>query len=73
MIEDHHQSLAKHRFMLTNHYRLVDRTGYNQWYVPSHEPFPLQPRTSSLELVRKMYLSHPFRELKQLWRGKRRR
>lgn len=72
LIEDHLETLDKHRLLVANHYRLVDRTGYNHWYVPLNHPFPLRPRTGRLELFRKMYLSHPFRKLRALLKPKNR-
>jgi FkbM family methyltransferase len=73
LIEDHLHTLEKHRFLKAHGYRLVDRIGYNQWYIPENRSFPLRPRTGHLELFRKLYLSHPFRILKLWLKGRSRR
>jgi FkbM family methyltransferase len=59
LIEDHLARLAVHRHLARAGYRLIRRTGYNSWYVPEAEA----PRLGRghLELLRKLYLSLPFR------------
>ena len=59
LIEDHLARLAVHRHLSRAAYRLIRRTGYNSWYVPEAEA----PRLGrgQLELVRKLYVSLPFR------------
>jgi FkbM family methyltransferase len=73
LMEDHLLGLDKHRFLTRHGYRLVDRTGYNQWYVPQESYFPLRPQTGRLELFRKMHLGLPFRKLKFLLKALKRR
>jgi FkbM family methyltransferase len=72
LIEDHLLKLDKHRFLVRHGYRLVDRIGYNQWYVPLASRYPLRPRTGPFELFRKMYLSLPLRKLKFLLKARNR-
>lgn len=69
LVEDHLFDLRLHRFLKTKGYRLVLRTGSNNWYVPQGTEFPARNWRMRLELIRKLYLSMPFRKLRQL--GKR--
>ena len=59
LIEDHLASLSPHRHLTHARYRLIRRTGFNSWYVPE-EAAPRLGR-GHLELARKLYLSLPFR------------
>ena len=70
LVEDHLQNLAVHRHLVQNGYRLVKRTGLNNWYVPHNQPFQMSSWNERLELFRKMFLSLPFRKFKQ-WRRSR--
>lgn len=36
IIEDHGENLSKYRYLTANGYRLVKRTGCNDWYVPGN-------------------------------------
>ncbi|MCL5966775.1 MAG: FkbM family methyltransferase [Deltaproteobacteria bacterium] len=60
LIEDTVTGLDKHAHLLSAGYRLVRRTGSNNWYVPRNSP-----RDASIldriRLFRKMYLGTPFR------------
>jgi len=67
IIEDRLDSLSRHRFMTTKHYKLVRRNGSNNWYVPVAAPFEVSSQTK-LRLMRKLYLSMPFRRLRDLSR-----
>jgi FkbM family methyltransferase len=63
LVEDAVFGLKLHRHMESSRYRLVRRTGFNNWYVPEDSPF----RPSLYEkfrLFRKMYLGTPVRVLK---------
>jgi FkbM family methyltransferase len=64
LVEDHVLDLRVHRHLLRNAYRLVDRTGLNNWYVPRDSAHPVS-LAKRLKLFRKMYLGTPFRILKQ--------
>lgn len=71
LIEDHFYDLRKHKLMLENLYKLVNRTGCNNWYIPKENEFQCQDQTSSFEFFRKMYLSMPFRKLRMLLKGQK--
>jgi FkbM family methyltransferase len=63
LIEDHVEDLRLHSYLLALDYRLVRRTGSNNWYVPNEVSFPLS-LGERLRLFRKMYLATPLRKLK---------
>jgi FkbM family methyltransferase len=69
LVEDHLQQLGVHRHFVRHGYRVVKRTGVNNWYVPKQQPFHLTSWTERLKLFRKMFLGLPFRK----FRGSRRR
>lgn len=60
VIEDRLDDLSRHRFLLRAGYKLVKRNGSNNWYVPSGEVFPVSAGMR-LRMLRKVYLSLPFR------------
>jgi len=66
-IEDHCENLRTHRYVSSQGYRLVRRIGDNHWYVPKDSEVPVS-LARRVELVRKLYLSSPFRKLRQLLR-----
>jgi len=62
LLEDHLGDLAAHRYLTAADYRIIRRTGLNSWYVPRAAA---QPHDGGrCQLVRKLYLSHPFRLLR---------
>jgi FkbM family methyltransferase len=65
LVEDHVYSLALHRQLNAMGYKLIRRTGVNNWYVPKVMPFALTAAERWL-LFRKMYLGTPLRVFK-LW------
>ncbi|MCF7734117.1 MAG: FkbM family methyltransferase [Akkermansiaceae bacterium] len=67
IIEDRLGDLLRHRFLGKNGYKLVRRNGSNDWYVPMAEPFAV-PLAMRIELLRKVYLSMPFRWFRGLSR-----
>ena len=69
LVEDHLQNLSVHRHLVRHGYKLVKRTGLNNWYVPKHQPFHMATWKERLKLFRKMFLSLPFRKLKRWLRG----
>ncbi len=71
LIEDKLQTLSKHRHLSAAGYRLVRRTGLNNWYVPQRNPGPATSMAERLRLFRKVYLGLPFRWLHR-WRRQRR-
>jgi FkbM family methyltransferase len=64
LVEDYMYNLKLHWFLKSKRYRLVYRTGSNNWYVPRGTPFPQLTLKVRLELFRKFYLSMPFRKLR---------
>ena len=60
LLEDRMDNLAKHRFLLGKGYKIVNRRGSNNWYVPVETPYVVSLVTS-LKLLRKLYLAMPFR------------
>lgn len=64
LIEDHLYDLRLHRFLKAKNYKLVYRLGSNNWYVPNGTEFPMLTWRMRLELLRKLYLSMPFRKLR---------
>jgi FkbM family methyltransferase len=70
LIEDHCEELVKHRYMQSKGYRLVRRSDVNSWYVPDDTPFPIS-LFGRWQLLRKYYLSRPFRRLQRFRRRNR--
>ena len=75
LMEDKFQSLRKHRYLSVAGYRLIKRTGFNNWYIPNEDArchIELGPR---LEFFRKMYLGLPFRRFQRFrsWLRSRRK
>jgi FkbM family methyltransferase len=76
LIEDHLQSLQVHRHMVANGYRLVKRTGCNNWYVPAREPFHLSSAAERFALWKEIHLDTPVRIVRfalKRWRRRRAR
>ena len=71
LIEDHLKQLDVHRHLARHGYRVVKRTGVNNWYVPKRQPFHMTTWTERLKLFRKMYLGLPFRKMR--WSRRRRK
>jgi FkbM family methyltransferase len=66
LLEDHLADLGAHRYLTQAGYSLMRRTGLNSWYVPRASAPPLG--AGRWQLLRKLYLSHPFRLLRNLKR-----
>jgi FkbM family methyltransferase len=62
LLEDHLADLAAHRYLTAADYRIIRRTGLNSWYVPRAAMPP--DGGGRWQLARKLYLSHPFRLLR---------
>lgn len=71
LIEDHLHNLKVHRHLKKHGYRLVKRTGLNNWYVSRERRFNLSTTTERLRLWKKVYANTPFRKLR-VWRDHRR-
>jgi FkbM family methyltransferase len=65
LLEDHVENLRLHSYMKSHAYKLVRRTGSNNWYVPVSTSFPVG-WGERLKLLRKMQLGTPLRKLKRL-------
>lgn len=61
MLEDHLQRLGVHRYLVQNNYRLVKRTGCNNWYVPHEAAFRLSTRAERFRLWKEIHLDTPVR------------
>jgi hypothetical protein len=64
IVEDRVEHLRTHRLLRSKGYKLVRRNGSNHWYVPQGVPFSVS-LGSHLRLIRKLYLSMPFRWLRK--------
>lgn len=64
LVEDHLLQLDVHRHLTRNDYRVVKRTGENNWYVPKQQTFHMTTPTERLKLFRKMFLGLPFRKIR---------
>ncbi len=73
IIEDDYQNrLEIYRYMKQQGYRLVKRTGCNNWYIPKGQSFTLTTRWEKVWLFRKMFISTPIRKLKATVMGEKR-
>lgn len=63
LLEDFAEDFTRHNFMRRQGYKRVRRTGNNSWYVPQQTHFALS-FFDRLQLLRKYYLSVPFRKLR---------
>ena len=69
LMEDHLHRLDVHCYIKKQGYRLVKRTGLNNWYVPGHRPFALSSTVERIRLWKKVWGNTPFRK----WRVHRER
>jgi FkbM family methyltransferase len=63
LLEDHVEDLRLHSYLRAHDYKLVRRTGSNNWYIPREVPFAIG-FGERLKLFRKMWLATPLRKLK---------
>lgn len=74
LVEDHVHNLHTHRYLKSQAYKLVNRTGLNNWYIPEESEFPTSTPALRWKLFRKMVLGLPVRSgkawLKRLFRKK---
>lgn len=73
LVEDHLQQLSLHRHIIRRVYRLVKRTGCNNWYVPEDCEFKLSNLIEKLMLYKEIHMDTPIRCArfyfkKRLWR-----
>jgi FkbM family methyltransferase len=64
LVEDHLINYRTHRYLARNGYRLVKRTGLNNWYIPRGRPFTLTDTRERLALWQKLWLRTPIRALR---------
>jgi len=64
LIEDHVHDLQKHRHLVSQGYKLVNRLGCNSWYIPAHQHWSGPCQLTAFERLRKYYLALPLRKLK---------
>jgi FkbM family methyltransferase len=70
LMEDHVQDLRLHFYLRRQGYKLIKRTGSNNWYIPREVAFSISV-AERLRLFRKMYLATPLRQLKRVLRRRR--
>jgi FkbM family methyltransferase len=63
LLEDHVTSQDKHKFMITNGYKFLLRTGLNTWYIQNTDGYAISLK-SKFEFIRKYYLGILFRKLR---------
>ena len=74
LIEDHLYDHRTHHYLRQQGYKLVRRTGYNNWYVPLFVPvsvFTLSTPSELIRLFRKMWLSPPFNSFRRYLRRRK--
>jgi FkbM family methyltransferase len=74
LVEDHLQRLAVHRHLARHGYRLVRRTGCNNWYVPRNAPFA-SPFLEKCGVWKEIHLDTPVRCVRfalKRWRARHR-
>jgi FkbM family methyltransferase len=65
LVEDHLNNLAAHRLVQQQGYRLVKRTGLNNWYIPGGQPFALSGPVERFRLWKRLWLNTPFRKARR--------
>ena len=73
LIEDHLLDLKTHLHLRRAGYRLVKRTGLNNWYIPNGRSFTFTSGFEGIRLWRKVWAGTPFRAAKhrfERWREK---
>jgi FkbM family methyltransferase len=61
LLEDHLQKLDVHRHVVNHGYRLVKRTGCNNWYVPRGAEFRETTAAEKFQLAKEIWLDAPVR------------
>ncbi|MBI4245098.1 MAG: FkbM family methyltransferase, partial [Planctomycetes bacterium] len=65
LLEDRLVYLNKHRWLKSKGYKLVKRTGFNNWYIPKNEHFGLSSRKEKFGIFKKLYLGLLIRKIKE--------
>jgi len=68
LVEDHLLNWQTHFYLRRHGYKLVKRTGLNNWYVPERISFTMTSPGETLKLWRKVWPGTPLRMLKARWR-----
>ena len=71
LIEDFFRSHAKHHYLKHRGYKLVRRTGYNNWYVPRESPASLLSVSTTRELFRlgrKFWFGPAYYTIRRTWK-----
>lgn len=63
VLEDHLDTIDQWLFMRRAGYRLVKRTGCNNWWIPRKARRPAQSFREKLTLWNKLFFRHPFSKL----------
>ena len=74
VIEDMFVNHQKHRYLRNSEYKLVRRTGYNNWYVPKETPVSLFSASTLRELVRlgrKFWVNPSYEAVRRKWKARR--
>ena len=75
LLEDHFYDHQKHTYLKAWGYKLVKRTGYNNWYVPQSASASLFSMSSIFEILRlwkKMWLNMPFNHIRRRMKQRKR-
>jgi FkbM family methyltransferase len=64
LVEDHLYHWKTHFHLRRSGYRLVKRTGVNNWYIPAGQPFAYTSPLERLKLWRKVWPGTPWRAVK---------
>jgi FkbM family methyltransferase len=72
LLEDHMKSQSLYRAMKERNYRLVKRTGVNNWFIPSDAPFHLTNALEKFRLWKRLWIHTPLAVLREKNRARRR-
>ncbi len=64
LIEDKIHSLKKHCYLKGQNYKLIRRTGLNNWYIPADAKPPKIDILEKFYIIKRMYLATPLRMFK---------
>jgi FkbM family methyltransferase len=64
LMEDHLHNLKAHRYLGRVGYRLIKRTGLNNWYVTQESSFAPVTFVERLRLWKKVWANTPFRKMR---------
>ena len=72
LLEDHLKNLRLHRHVSARGYRLVKRTGCNNWYVPAGAPAPRTTAAERFALRKRIWVHTPLAAVREKLRALRR-